>query len=263
LDRAFLVDLGSTHGTFIGSIRLEDHKPTQLPIDSTFHFGASTRYYTLREKPSQKSGTHREGGETGSEDIETHPLPETEPELDNLTEFNTAHNKRISMLGIPDEETRPHPRKRKQGVTFKEEEDVINPEDVEPTVGKFRNLVQTAVIPKKKARLSQGSGLGLQERPFSVLRPSSGMGSNMTLGSASHPQSGSSSLFSNTMSAKLGIHLPNPAPDVEESHSPEPMVAGPSSEALYPELAEGGDQPKKKKYAKEAWPGRKPGSLLM
>lgn len=28
-------------------------------------------------------------------------LPETETELDNLTEFNTAHNRRITMMGIP------------------------------------------------------------------------------------------------------------------------------------------------------------------
>ncbi len=30
-------------------------------------------------------------------------LPETESELDNLTEFNTAHNRRITMIGIPDD----------------------------------------------------------------------------------------------------------------------------------------------------------------
>ena len=33
LNRAFLVDLGSTHGTYIGSVRLEGHKPTPLPMD--------------------------------------------------------------------------------------------------------------------------------------------------------------------------------------------------------------------------------------
>lgn len=31
------------HGTFIGTLRLEPHKPTQLQINSMFHFGASTR----------------------------------------------------------------------------------------------------------------------------------------------------------------------------------------------------------------------------
>lgn len=32
------------HGTFIGNLRLEERKPTQLQLNSTFHFGASTRY---------------------------------------------------------------------------------------------------------------------------------------------------------------------------------------------------------------------------
>lgn len=43
------------HGTFIGTLKIESHKPTQLQINSTFHFGASTRYYTLRERPSAGS----------------------------------------------------------------------------------------------------------------------------------------------------------------------------------------------------------------
>ena len=51
LGRAFLVDLGSTHGTFIGNVHVEKNKPTQLPIDSNFHFGASTRQYIIRERP--------------------------------------------------------------------------------------------------------------------------------------------------------------------------------------------------------------------
>jgi nuclear inhibitor of protein phosphatase 1 len=68
----------------------------------------------------------------------------------NLTEFNTAHNRRISMLGIPDEEIRPTSRKRKKkGVCFNEDEEVINPEDVDPSVGRFRNLIQSTVIPGK------------------------------------------------------------------------------------------------------------------
>ena len=33
LKRAFLVDLGSTHGTFIGSVQLEAQKPTPLATD--------------------------------------------------------------------------------------------------------------------------------------------------------------------------------------------------------------------------------------
>ena len=38
----------TAHGTFVGSLRLEAFKPTQIPIDTTISFGASTRTYTLR-----------------------------------------------------------------------------------------------------------------------------------------------------------------------------------------------------------------------
>ena len=67
-------------------MRIESEKPTQLPIDSTFHFGASTRYYILRERPQtaprsileeleeEAKTEHGEGGLLG--------LPESEMELD-------------------------------------------------------------------------------------------------------------------------------------------------------------------------------------
>lgn len=152
LNRTFLVDLGSTHGTYIGSIRLEPHKPTQLPVDSKFHFGASTRIYILRERPQKASRSASDDLEKKSEELEGGllGLPETETELDNLTEFNTAHNRRITMLGITDEEIKPPNRKRKNiSVRFQHEEEIINPEDIDPTVGRFRNLVQSAIIPNK------------------------------------------------------------------------------------------------------------------
>lgn len=68
----------------------------------------------------------------------------------NLTEFNTAHNRRISMLGITDDDVHKATRKRKKkGITFNDDEEVINPEDVDPSVGRFRNLIQTTVVPSK------------------------------------------------------------------------------------------------------------------
>ena len=53
------------------------------------------------------------------------------------------------MVGISDVEK---PRKRKShanSVAFSEEEEIINPEDVDPSVGKFRNMIQTTIIPTK------------------------------------------------------------------------------------------------------------------
>ena len=67
-------------------------------------------------------------------------LPETETELDNLTEFNTAHNRRITMLGIADGDGPggggSAKKRRTIRICFNDEEDVINPEDVDPSVGR-------------------------------------------------------------------------------------------------------------------------------
>jgi len=60
---------------------------------------------------------------------------------------------------------------------------------------------------------------------------------------------------------RLGMNLPNPAPDVdinpniEEIAVPNPAV----SEKVEPASTE----PKKKKYAKEAWPGKKNAPALL
>ncbi|KAF5909144.1 Nuclear inhibitor of protein phosphatase 1, partial [Clarias magur] len=153
LKRVFLIDLNSTHGTFLGRIRLESHKPQQVPIDSTMSFGASTRVYTLREKPQAQPSAA--AGDSGVEDEELKGLlglPEEETELDNLTEFNTAHNKRISTLTIEEgnlDLQRPKKKRRSSRVSFSEDEEIINPEDIDPSVGRFRNMVQTAIVPLK------------------------------------------------------------------------------------------------------------------
>ena len=73
----------SAHGSFIGTVRLEPNKPTQLAINSTFHFGASTRYYYLREKPNSSNITNPDG-DPNVENIDYghHNLPDSELELD-------------------------------------------------------------------------------------------------------------------------------------------------------------------------------------
>ncbi|XP_063614716.1 LOW QUALITY PROTEIN: nuclear inhibitor of protein phosphatase 1-like [Penaeus indicus] len=319
LNMAFLVDLGSTHGTYIGNIRLEGNKPTQLPVNSTFHFGASTRMYTLRERPQTAPKPVMEELERMTEDSDGGllGLPETETELDNLTEFNTAHNRRISMLGIGEDEPKQRGRKRhKFNVSFKDEEDVINPEDVDPSVGRFRNLVQTTVVPSKKRRLDIGglvsSSSGRDEglsRGMMQFHPSVGRFRNLVqttvvpskkrrldigglvssssgrdeglsrgmmqfqrndnlygdLPPEQHGHGGSHhSMFSSLLSSKLGLPLPNPAPEVSvdmvELAPPEPVAP---EVPAHLQVAVDPDEPKKKKYAKEAWPGKKPTPSLL
>jgi len=74
------------HGTFIGSIRLENKKPQQVPIDSHLRFGASTRVYIIRERPQNKIPTAGLGADNKLNTEEAEGgllgLPETEGELD-------------------------------------------------------------------------------------------------------------------------------------------------------------------------------------
>lgn len=74
-------------------MRVEADKPTQLPIDSVFHFGASTRNYIIRERPQTGSRPIIEELEKSSEDAEGGllGLPETETELDVSIAFESSN----------------------------------------------------------------------------------------------------------------------------------------------------------------------------
>ncbi|XP_063054204.1 protein phosphatase 1, regulatory subunit 8b [Engraulis encrasicolus] len=274
LKRLFLIDLNSTHGTFLGHLRLEPHKPQQVPIDSTMSFGASTRVYTIREKPQTQPGAGGGDGKAG-DDEELKGLlglPEEETELENLTEFNTAHNKRISSLTIEEgnlDMQRPKRKRRNSRVTFKEDDEVINPEDIDPSVGRFRNMVQTAVVPMKKKKMEayqNALGLGLDD---SLPRSHSfgGRGGLYADLPPSMQQDGQPAGPGATiLGGGLPLPMPNPAPEVDlapEMPRP-PITLHPAAPAggLYPS-SEGLNEPRKKKYAKEAWPGKKPTPSLL
>lgn len=218
--RSYLIDLGSVHGTFVGNLRLEPHKPTPLPIDSTFSFGASTRRWMIRDRPAV---------EEKSEETD-HSLPESEVDLDNLTKFNTARNRRLEMLGMVLDETKKTAPKRKmrKGVSFNDEEDIINPEDVDPSVGRFRNLVKSALIPSKRIRLEAGPAT-----------------TSETVEEESCGTQGTVAAFTPT-----GFAVPNPAPNVDEELNQLSLDS--------PEVKEETEAPKKKKkYVKESWPGKR------
>lgn len=97
--------LKTAHGTFIGSIRLDGHKPTQLQLDSMFSFGASTRKYILRERPnatiplgsSLLDDLQMEGGEGA-----LLGLPESQTELDvsNFNQKQTVFKSELNLFRI-------------------------------------------------------------------------------------------------------------------------------------------------------------------
>ncbi|CAH8872667.1 unnamed protein product [Trichobilharzia szidati] len=343
LNRAFLIDLGSVHGTYIGKIKLEPQKPQQVPIDSELHFGASTRMYIIRERPNplysipgnlsdpnsqsldgngaigpeNRSGIGQTSA-TNSLELRYSQLPQSEVELDNLTEFNTAHNRRISsMVDVASNPTvLVHKKRRRpsQSVHFSDADEVINPEDVDPSIGRFRNLIQETFIPNKSVKGShEGASLGVAAPEVSdTVRPSvkSNTEVNNSLQTSGNSLMHVSNLFgpSYSLASKLGLPVPNLAPDVE--NEPQEPTLPPTVAMLHAyahsrpgsfsaQLSEGkhgvsrlsasdilgtsdepesnstagqdtsldmglveSSYPKKKKYAKEAWPGKRPGFLV-
>lgn len=173
------------------------------------------------------------------------------------------------MLGISDDsEKRATNRKRKrQCVSFNEDEEIINPEDIDPNIGRFRNLIQTTVIPTSSKRAKIAESIGIQNSEFRMPKPLSHAHQTATtpdlyndLPPESHGvnSSGSLNIYS-SLSSRLGMVLPNPAPDVDMG------TTFPNPTPFVPQQVQAVDsmEPKKKKYAKEAWPGKKPIQTLL
>ena len=92
------------HGTFIGSVRVDPHQPVQVQVDSTLSFGASTRCFTLRERPnmqsamSNNSNTNQDDADVGMRGLLG--LPEEDTELNvRLHLFILYHFGKISRKG--------------------------------------------------------------------------------------------------------------------------------------------------------------------
>lgn len=117
-------------------------------------------------------------------------------------------------------------------------------------------MVTTSIIPNKPKK-PQDMGLGLvedkpEERslPKEVPQPQAGLYDDLETGA-----------FSRTLSSSLGLPLPNPAPEIDIGLKMTGAVESffPGDKRPMGEADGGPSNPRKKKYAKEAWPGRKPG----
>uniref|UniRef100_A0A1I7YJP3 FHA domain-containing protein n=1 Tax=Steinernema glaseri TaxID=37863 RepID=A0A1I7YJP3_9BILA len=224
LKRFALVDMGSAHGTFIGKVKIESLIPVFIELHTEFHFGFSTRRYILKPKIVSRHDSVDEGGEGL-------PASLKDVDLDNLTEYNTALNRRIPQIPITPEEAR-RKKKPRGNVAFVEDDTVINPEDVDPTIGKFRNLVSTAVVTASKRPSSSGEDHAVQKKIYRPVKDEGVKG----------PQFGKLSVTSLS-----GFGIMNAAPDLDLYKGlPEPVSSAHDDD----------EAPHKKKYAKEAWPGR-------
>lgn len=172
------------------------------------------------------------------------------------------------MLGISDDTEKRNNRKRKrQSVSFNEDEEIINPEDIDPSIGRFRNLIQTTVVPTavKKAKFGiadsgSASTVHVNFKIPKVLNSSTpDLYTDLPPEAHTNPTSSQNMSIYSSLSSRLGMVLPNPAPDVDIGHS------FPTTNPFVPQQVQGTDslEPKKKKYAKEAWPGKKPVQTLL
>ena len=168
LQRVFLMDLGSTHGTFVGSLRLEPYKPQILPIDTTVYFGQSTRCYTLRKRKSDNS----HASNTIVDEISV--LHDNYVALADLTQYNTALNKQICSRN--DFALIQNSNRRKsiaRHITFSSNpEEIINPEDVDPSIGRYRNMVQSAFIPTPKRPCFENISVSCPIESLAYIKPS-------------------------------------------------------------------------------------------
>lgn len=95
-----------------------------MDIGTKFYFGASTRRFVIREKIETKTENINET-KTESNNIVKHILPQNEEELDHLTEYNTAQNRRIPIIEQSSEQAKLKKKPRAK-LSFAEEEIVIN-----------------------------------------------------------------------------------------------------------------------------------------
>ena len=124
--------------------------------------------------------------------------------------------------------------RKRRNVVFNDEEIIINPEDIDPNVGRFRNLIQTTVVPAKRLKFDHGIATTSTTTHTNIgdgkhLHPSVMMASlyQDLPAAVSEHQTGKLSTASVevdvttiAMGTKLGLLLPNPAPDV----APEPTT---------------------------------------
>jgi nuclear inhibitor of protein phosphatase 1 len=91
---------------------------------------------------------------------------------------------------------------------------------------------------------------------FAALKTMADINTSLS-GIPASPSGNNPLLFSSALASRLGLALPNPAPEVDMAPAPLPPSVVPGHGPLAAAAAELTHEPKKKKYAKEAWPGKK------
>lgn len=124
-------------------------------------------------------------------------------------------------------------------------------------------MIQTAVVPMKKRRSEGQNTLGLDDLTSKRMHGYSFAGGLYgDLPPTSHENHPAGAPGGVAMHG--GLPFPNPAPEVDLApEPPQPPVTLNPTPVTAPYLPEAHNEPRKKKYAKEAWPGKKPTPSLL
>lgn len=240
INKWFITDLSSTHGTYIGRKKIEPMCPVMLELDCSIKFGASTRIYILKDKSSLSIedqhipiySSHKLLVNKSSSFTKIYS--EFDSEMEKCTMKNTDNNKIINCNFSDNYKIKKKSNKKNLNIKFSDESIIINPEDVDENIGKFRNMVQYTIIGSNKIMTETVDGA-------------------MKIPSDSHHK--------NIIDYQLNFskNCINSAPNVEDPN----FKFTPAPKRINSLLTNQENVDKKrKKYAKESWPKRKEGLQL-
>nr|XP_046155872.1 nuclear inhibitor of protein phosphatase 1-like isoform X2 [Oncorhynchus gorbuscha] len=126
-------------------------------------------------------------------------------------------------------------------------------------------MVQTAVVPIKKQKMERHGSLSMDDVVTRRIHNYTfGGGLYGDLPPTSHEGHPAGPLSGATILGGLPLPFPNPAPEVNLApDAPQPPVTLNPVPVTGPYPSEVLNEPRKKKYAKEAWPGKKPTPSLL
>ncbi|XP_035601545.1 nuclear inhibitor of protein phosphatase 1-like isoform X3 [Oncorhynchus keta] len=126
-------------------------------------------------------------------------------------------------------------------------------------------MVQTAVVPIKKQKMERHGSLSMDDVVTRRIHNYTfGGGLYGDLPPTSHEGHPAGPPSGATILGGLPLPFPNPAPEVNLApDAPQPPVTLNPVPVTGPYPSEVLNEPRKKKYAKEAWPGKKPTPSLL
>ncbi|MEN2498832.1 MAG: Nuclear inhibitor of protein phosphatase 1 [Marteilia pararefringens] len=224
----FIVDLNSTHGTYLDGRKLEAFQITYLPLNTEFHFGASTRKYSIgRVKKRQKNFAENSAN-----------IPNTFEEIEDIALHNKLKNQKLyhnfGAVDFGDIENKA--RSQPMIISFTDKAERFNFDPNLWSRGLFKGLATVMIKKNKEApQVSKLHPNAFKREIINIPATTIDNTSQITLSTQSN------------IASRLGIRLPSLAPKLainDEGKASEDSTIGKMNVPIE----------NHKKYAKEHWP---------